>query len=151
MKTLFFTLLLCINLSTASSLENDGPKRSNFLIDPSKDFVYLKFDHVGDREPLSPEEPPNGLWLRLVNNCRIPIVVAVFDAGALNAGVGVFDELVPLAAKRPLPLFHLPDSAKSQPKRVPVQKEPPVGYSPPDVFSTTINREKPSVHGAGHE
>jgi hypothetical protein len=138
MKTLFLALFLCIALSIAPSGANDGPKKPDFLIDPSKDYVYLKFDHVGDREPLTPDEPTKGLWLRLVNNCRIPIVVAIFDTGTVNAGVGVFDEVVPLAAKRPLPVFHLPGRAKSEPKPAPVQEEPPEGYSPPDVFSTTI-------------
>jgi len=138
MKTFFLPFFLCIALSTAPSGANDGTKKPDFLIDQSKDYVYLKFDHVGDREPLSPDEPTKGLWLRLVNNCRIPIVVAIFDTGTVNAGVGVFDEVVPLAAKRPLPIFHLPGQAKSQPKPATVKEEPPEGYSPPDVFSTTI-------------
>ena len=135
MKTNLFALLLCIGFLTASSRAENTPKKRGFLIDPSKDYVYLKFDHVGDREPLSTDEPTKGLWLRFVNNCRLQIVVAIFDAGADNLGVGVFDEVIPTTGKLPIVDYGGPTKPKP---RAPPQEEPPKGYFAPDVISTTI-------------
>lgn len=46
-----------------------------FQIDASRPFVYIKFDHIGPGAPRSADEPATRIWLRLANNCRIPIVV----------------------------------------------------------------------------
>jgi len=42
-----------------------------FIVDASKPYVYLAFDHAGRREPAREGESPQGLWLRLINNCRV--------------------------------------------------------------------------------
>src|SRR6266852_5851871 len=102
MKTSLLALLLCIELLTVPFLAEATPKTRGFLIDPSKHYVYLKFDHVGEREPLSADETSRGLWLRFVNNCRIPVIVAIFDTGTANPGVGVYDEVVRLTVKLPI-------------------------------------------------
>jgi hypothetical protein len=47
---------------------------TNFVIDPARPYVYLKFDHIGPRKPHQDGEISTGLWLKVVNNCRIPIV-----------------------------------------------------------------------------
>lgn len=49
--------------------------QDNFVLDKSKPFAYLTFDHIGPRKPLQNGEGTEGLWLRLVNNCRIPILL----------------------------------------------------------------------------
>jgi hypothetical protein len=49
--------------------------QENFVLDSSKPFVYLKFERIGPRKPVLKAEAPLGLWLRLVNNCRVPIQV----------------------------------------------------------------------------
>jgi hypothetical protein len=46
-----------------------------FLINKSKPYLYVVVDHVGPRGPLRNGEPKTGLWLHLVNNCRLSIVV----------------------------------------------------------------------------
>lgn len=55
------------------------PKATNinkdFLIDANKPFVYVKFDHIGPGAPRTDDEPASRIWLRLANNCRMPIVV----------------------------------------------------------------------------
>src|SRR5712692_3054608 len=96
MKTLLSVLFFCIALSNTPSRAKDTRTRPDFVIDPSKHYVYLKFDHVGDREPLSADEPSKGLWLRLVNNCRLPITVATFNTEnpGPDPGIGVYDEVV---------------------------------------------------------
>jgi hypothetical protein len=69
---------------------------SDFVIDASKPYVYVKFDHKGDRKPAAEDEGTKGLWLHLVNNCRLPINVVVFDLGTGDPGVGVNYSVVPL-------------------------------------------------------
>jgi hypothetical protein len=91
-------LLLCFPSYMVRAAESkDVALDSDFLIDTSKPYVYLELDHVGPRKPLRGDEPNTGIWLRLKNNCRVPIVVvAIKDMlqnpeGALTLG----DEVVP--------------------------------------------------------
>ncbi len=71
----------------------------DFEIDKSKPFVYIKFDHFGDRKPVNDSESAKGLWLRLVNNCRLPIGVSVLGLGTGDPGVAVNFEVVPTAGR----------------------------------------------------
>lgn len=140
MKTFFLLLFSSVALLSVASDANDGGAKHAFLIDPSKHYVYLKFDHVGDREPLSADEPDKGLWLRLVNNCRVPITVAIFNTEnpGPHRGIGVYDEVVSTAGKGHLPILYFPSKRENQAKTsTQAQEEPPEGYSLPDVFSTT--------------
>ena len=66
-----------------------------FVIDVSKPYAYLKFDHIGDRKPVNDWESSKGLWLRLVNNSSLPIKINVFGLGSNDPGVGVNFETVP--------------------------------------------------------
>ncbi len=70
MKKLVFVFILLLG-ANAFSQEVDS---ANFVLDPSKPYVYLKFDHIGPRKPHQDSEDNMGLWLKVVNNCRIPIV-----------------------------------------------------------------------------
>jgi len=54
---------------------------NNFEIDASKPYVYIQFDHPGKRKSADASGSTSGLWLRLVNNCRIPITVSALDWG----------------------------------------------------------------------
>jgi hypothetical protein len=122
-------LVLIFTVSVASGQQDTKP----FVIDSSKPYVYLKFDRVADRKPLSPEEASRGLWLRLVNNCRIPIIVAVFNPGTGDPGFGVLDEVIPIGPVKGL----MSSGPRAQPHHEEVAKErPPEGYSS-EVFSTT--------------
>jgi len=106
--------------------------QKSFVIDQSKPYVYLKFDHIGARKPLSPDEPHKGLWLRLVNNCRIPIVVAIFNPGTGDPGVAVFDEVIPVG---PIKGLMIPGGRPEQTESP--KEKPPEGYSS-EVSSTTV-------------
>ena len=86
----FPLLLLWANQGTMTG----GSKNFDFLVDPSKPYVYLELDRVGPRTPLRKEEPKTGIWLRLKNNCNLPIVIVTFRASPKNEG-GVTDEVVP--------------------------------------------------------
>lgn len=69
---------------------------SDFVINRSRPFVYLKTDHVGQGEPRSEDEPGLRVWLRLVNNCRVPIIVHTFGVpeGSPRYEQGVMYEVV---------------------------------------------------------
>ena len=68
--------LLCVG---AVSAQMRKPRTfSDFVINPNRPFVYVKIDHVGQGEPRSEDEPPLRVWLRLVNNYRVPIIVHTF-------------------------------------------------------------------------
>ncbi|MGC2299646.1 MAG: hypothetical protein WA476_12645, partial [Acidobacteriaceae bacterium] len=81
---------LCAQPRQGSSAES-----KNFLLDASKPYVYLELDHVGPREPMLEGEPTVGLWLRLKNNCTVPIVVVLLKGSSVKAEPGVMDEIVP--------------------------------------------------------
>lgn len=70
MRNLLFVFILLFGAGAYSQ----DQKQLDFVIDHSKPFVYLKFDHIGPRKPHQDGEIKTGLWLKVVNNCRIPIV-----------------------------------------------------------------------------
>jgi hypothetical protein len=74
----------------------------DFVIDQSKPYVYLKFDHIGPRKPVQAGEGSTGIWLRVVSNCRIPIVF-------LSSGTGILDEVVDTE-----PTFQIFNSAEEE-------------------------------------
>jgi len=111
-------------------------KTTDFLIDPSKEYVYLQFDHLGSRERIGGDEVSQGLWIRLVNNCRVPVLVATFNPGTGDPGSGIYDEVVPVAAKGPI--LHSEGNPKNQLRSSRLTSaKMPKGYSLPDTFSTT--------------
>lgn len=68
--------MLVVDSGTSTSAQSS---QKNFVIDESKPYVYIKFDHAGQREPIDRTEPTRGIWLRLVNNSTIPIEVETMD------------------------------------------------------------------------
>jgi hypothetical protein len=127
-------IVLCGVLLT-SLLAPGQMKTADFLVDPSKDYVYLKFDHAGSRERLAGDEVSQGLWMRLVNNCRLPVVVATFNPGTNDPGVGIYDMVVPMVAKGPTLRLGSDKNGQRGASRIPSGKVPK-GYSLPDTFST---------------
>src|ERR1700728_4517319 len=89
----FKVLLAALLILTVFALPHRA-QTTSCIIDSSLPYVYLKFDHVGAREPVFPGEDRRGLWLRLVNNSRIPIEVGIFNPETNDPGIGVFDEVV---------------------------------------------------------
>jgi hypothetical protein len=113
----------------ASALAQDLSVK-NFTIDPTKPYVYLKFDHIGTRVPVQGDEGNTGLWLRVVNNCRIPIVFDGFPPPAGDPDVGLMDEVV---AEEPiLTILSSPAQVKEDQKkereRLQKLKHKPAGY-----------------------
>ncbi len=88
--------VLAILMTLSMPVSRNQAKTHGFVIDSSKPYVFIDFDHVGDRKPLSESESRWGLWLRIVNNCRVPIIVDTFDLGTGDPGLGVFYDVVPV-------------------------------------------------------
>jgi hypothetical protein len=136
-KTFKFAALVLCGLALAGAFNAKAQVRTTaFTIDRSKPYVYLKFDHVGTRKPLSLHEHNKGLWLRLVNNCRVPIVVGTFDLGTGDPGLGVFDEIAPVDLNPP-PLGHGLRVGETAPGSGEEKESVPQGYSSGEVVSTT--------------
>jgi hypothetical protein len=86
-------LLTLILVVSTSVLAQNAP--SDFVLDKSKPYAYLEFDHAGPRKPYQTGEGNAGLWLRVVNNCRIPIVLRSTAAPEGETGVILEDQVVP--------------------------------------------------------
>jgi len=79
-----------------SNHANRTSPSEGFLVDQSKPYVYLELDHVGPREQRNEDEPKEGIWLRLHNNCTVPVIVRTFGVPPNSpAGeIGVLDNVV---------------------------------------------------------
>jgi hypothetical protein len=99
-----------------------------FVLDQSKPYVYLKFDHIGPRKPLRTGEGNTGLWLRVVNNCRIPILFLASDAPRGESGVSLMDEVV---ETEPMLQIYSPEEEDEIQRREKLRKSKhkPEGYS----------------------
>jgi hypothetical protein len=97
-----------------------------FVLNPEKPYVYLQFDHIGEREPAMPGESTQGLWLRLVNNCRMPLRIGTFDLGTKD-GIGLIHEVIPVT---PAPISGGVYKTGNQPPKHELKTvNPPSGYS----------------------
>jgi hypothetical protein len=125
--------LLCVLLFTVATMHAQTPDTS-FVLDATKPYVYLQFDHVGPRKPLHEGEPSTGLWLRIVNNCKVPISVRSYGVTTGDVGTGVFDEVIPVqqgftvqASTGEIPLS-TDERPTQKPAKEPIAKMPE-GYS----------------------
>lgn len=128
----FCALLPVLCFLEAPALSQTTQARSKFLINADHPFVYVKFDHIGPGIPRSEDEPNLRIWLRLTNNCRIPILVranGVPDESPKDE-VGVQYAVVPNPEVEGAVVFDKPGSkeaAGQQRPQVEVQ-EMPRGY-----------------------
>ena len=67
-------LLLVVGVVTIFARAQATPK-VDFVIDPNHQYVYLKFDHIGPGIRRDGHESATRVWVRLMNNCNVPIVV----------------------------------------------------------------------------
>jgi len=129
-RTMLVFLLMGIGV-----LAQDKPQ--DFVLDAAKPYAYLKFDRIADRKPLSSDEISRGLWLRLVNNCRIPIEIEIFNPGTGDPGVGVYDDIILTHSNVGYHLGKFGEQGKTS-KADASTAQPPKGYSAPEVVSTTM-------------
>ncbi len=113
--------LVAVILMLFSVAVTQEPPTVPFVLDASKPYVYVAFDHVARRRPVELGETKQGLWLRFVNNCRVPVNVGTFDPGTDDPGTAVIHEVVPLL------------------RRQGSRTNPPEGYSSEVYSLTTVN------------
>lgn len=100
-------ILVAIAIASSAVAQNRRAKISSwqkqFLIDPAKPYVYLEVDHIGPRQPRAAGEPKIGIWMRLHNNCIVPIIVYTFGvpdfafappSPGRNEEIGVYDSVI---------------------------------------------------------
>jgi hypothetical protein len=68
-------------------------KSPSFTINPASPYVYMVLDHVGPRKPAFDSEPSTGVWIKLVNNCRLPILVQTINTDEGVNGITVLDHI----------------------------------------------------------
>jgi len=137
-------------LATSCAFAQSVGTMEKFLIDPNRPYVYLKFDHIGKGIPRSEREPTSRIWLRLVNNCHVPIIVSTFGIpeGSPKYEAGVMDKIVPVKTlglvtigqlpMAPLPPPLGPTAPEQKPSTKAMVDEMPSGYDAFDVGSFDV-------------
>jgi hypothetical protein len=112
-----------------SSPRKNTPPKIDFVIDPNRGYVYLRFDHIVPGIPRTEDEPKNRIWLQIANNCRVPIVV--LENGTPN-GSPKDERQVMLEVVPDRPLLRRITSPDEQPSEAALQGEGklPFGYMP---------------------
>jgi hypothetical protein len=97
---LSLAISLCIASPNSQAQKTDDG--SSFVIDANRPYAYVKFDHIGKGVKRSDEEPDLRIWLRLTNNCRLPIMVRTTGVpeGVLKDETGVMDIIVAIEPPR---------------------------------------------------
>jgi hypothetical protein len=148
-------LAVVLSVSAIAALAQGGKVKKSwdtFRLDHTRPYVYLEVDHIGPRAPLHDGEPRVGIFLRLRNNCSVPIVVDAFEESPdpKEHEIRIFDNVVwnpPMygepAATRMIdpmmmshtdlsPILGTPAAAAQSPVQAPVQ--PPVPPQLPDGY-----------------
>ena len=84
-----FSLMMTVSINAQSTVEPD------FRIDKDHPTVYLAFERFGKREPLRKGESSNGIWFRLHNNLKWPIIVPSFGVPYPDE-TGIYFEVEPI-------------------------------------------------------
>lgn len=113
-------MLTFLAVTMVGAAPQGGSQRS-ISLDESRPYVEIVFERSGERVPVFDGEGKQGLWLKLRNNCVLPIEVRVLPGNRGNPGFLVPHEVIEeLAGVRPLS-GHRPLLTK------------PSGYGSPDV------------------
>jgi len=127
------SLSLIVFVSMVVANAQDQTPRS-FVLNEARPYVYIAFDHAGKRKPIGKGEDKQGLWLKFINNCRVPVTLGTFETGTDDPGIGVFYDVVPLPVSGPWgvpgPLEEAPSKGAPKPAEdlsEPATK-PPEGY-----------------------
>lgn len=115
--------LILAAISIGNAQEKAEPQ---FILNPNRAYLYIQYDHFGPGASRSGEEPPNRVWLRLVNNCKLSIKVRVngFPEGHQPPDeVAIMDDVVP-----DRPYLKIEGSPKSDSESLARKQTPSPGY-----------------------
>jgi hypothetical protein len=115
------TVLSGVVLTPAQVGPSSKPQSAAFAIDREKPFAYIEFIKM-DRRKALPGEPDTVLWLRFVNNCRVPIGIKTMGTGD---DLRVEHEVV---YTEEMGLIAFRDGKRVSPEKMP-RSEMPKGYS----------------------
>jgi len=88
-----FALTVCASVSLQAQVLEPS---KDFLIDPNRAFIYLKFDKMG-KGATNERDSATRIWFHLTNNSRVPIIVSTFGLpeGDRKDEQGVMYDVVP--------------------------------------------------------
>jgi len=92
-----FIIILCASSALAQSHRARKSYTTDTIrLDHSLPYVYLKVDHIGPRVPFRDDEPKTGVFLRLHNNCTVPIVIDTFGdvPNREDQEIRIYDQVV---------------------------------------------------------
>jgi hypothetical protein len=136
---LFSLILIALSVAEAQAQPENSNIAEQFIFNKERAFTYLQFDHIGKGPRRNENEPAYRIWLRFVNNCRVPIVIRTSGVpdGSPVGEVGLFHKV---AANPPYSGASggsiLSSGANPKPTESPAATPPmPSGYDA-DVSST---------------
>jgi hypothetical protein len=93
---LVFFILIAFCVAEAQAPPGNDNILEQFIFNKERAFTYLQFDHVGKGTRRNENEPAYRIWLRFVNNCRVPIVIRTSGVpdGSPAGEVGLFHNVV---------------------------------------------------------
>lgn len=113
----FIAVLLFVSIVASSASAQSKKLPPGFLLNTNRPFVYIKFDHIGPGIPWSDDESSTRIWLRLTNNCRVPVRVianGVPDSSPRDE-VGIQYKIVPVRPIRgAATMFNSEEGPKAQ-------------------------------------
>jgi len=120
-------IAVLLSAATIPAFTQNARNSISFVIDSNREFVYLKFDHVGKGLRRREDEPEMRVWLRFVNNCNVPVELRSFGVpeGSLPGEAGIMDVVV------------------EDPPRLMIDSEPPPPLSA-SVFPALESASQPS-------
>ena len=71
-------IAIAISVAKAQAEPTNSDVAQQFILNQERAFTYLQFDHIGKGTRFNKDEPAYRIWFRLVNNCRVPIVIRTF-------------------------------------------------------------------------
>lgn len=93
-RTLSAALILCSFSGALSAQMRKSKLPEDVRLKKDSPTVYVTFDRVAKREPLRAGESNQGIWLRLHNNTRWPIVLKMNAVPAEYGDAGLFYEVL---------------------------------------------------------
>ncbi|MGB8013669.1 MAG: hypothetical protein WCF68_18810 [Terriglobales bacterium] len=96
MFALFSLILIALSVAESQAQLANGNIAEEFIFDKERAFTYLQFDHIGKGPRRNENEPAYRIWLRFVNNCRVPIVIRTSGVpdGSPVGEAGLFHKVV---------------------------------------------------------